>query len=306
VSRPVGPAAPAAGIAWILIVNLALLGAAAWNRRGEPLSELALTERELALPLDRQEQSAGIALSLRLATRAPELLQRAAWTRHSDLPRLDQPWLDREKLRELGFPVDVDPASPKAARHYNSAQFRRAWVAVEYDGDAWNRWLERRASALVELRRQVDAGTAEASELTDGEAWLAFDRVARSRLVPLDAGPDASELQERYADRRRIVVLPGWVRPVLDRPEDGPPVILGRVGGLLVQWVHVSRRQRELLTPLMPTEGSGTRLAQQREQAREGWPTPTPPRYRAVLAVGRSHSPWLLRVEALEPGGGEN
>ena len=304
-SRPARPATVAAGIALILIVNLALLGAAAWNRRGEP-AEFVLTERELALPLDRQEATAGIELSLRLTARAPDLLQRAARTRRADLPRLEHPWFDREKLRELGFSVDVDPTASEAARHYSSAQFRRAWVAVEYDGDAWSRWMERRASALEQLRRQVDAGAAEANELTDGEAQLAFDRVARSRLVPLDAGLNASELQERYADCRRIVVLPAWVRPVLAEPEEGPPVILGRVGELLVQRVQVPRRHRELLAPLMPAEDSGTRLARQREQAREGWPTPTPPRYRAVLAVGRGHAPWLVRVEALEPGGADN
>lgn len=305
-TRLANPVAVVAGIVWILIVNLALLGAATWNARGEPLSQLQLTERELALRVDRQEPGAGIVLSLRLAGQAPRPLQRAAWIRRADLPQLDLPWFDRKKLRNLGFPVDVDPGGPRAAQYYNHAQFRRVYIALEYDGDAWDRWIASRERELELLRRRVERGSAEASDLTDGEAQLAFDRVARSRLVPLDVGLDASELQERHADPQRFVVLPGLVRPRLDESEEGRPVLLGSVVDLLARWVHVPRRHRGPLEPLMPTEKSGTRRAREREQAREGWPAPTPPRYQAELAVGRSHASWLVQVEALEPAAFED
>ena len=303
-SRLTRPATVGAGILLIVVVNLALLGAAAWNQRGAPLSALVLTERELALPLDRQETSAGIVLSLRLANRAPGLLQRAAWTRRTKLHRMDLPWFDTKKLLTLGFPIDVAAHESGAALHYNNAQFKRVYVALEYDGEAWKRWISDRADKLEQLRRSVEAGSAGAEELTDREAQLAFDRVARSRLVPIDVERSATELRSRYPDGRRYLVLPGLVRPVVHDPDDGPRVIRGDVSDLLVQWIPVPRRHRGLLDPLMPTEKNATRRTREREQAREGWPAPTPPRYGAVLAVGRNHAPWLSDVRAPDPAAG--
>ena len=287
----------AAGIGLVLLVNLALLGSATWNFRGGPVATLSLTERELAMPLDQQEKSAGLVLSLRLATDTPRVLRRAAWIRHVELPRVELPWFDREKLRELGFRVDVEPDDPAGGHRHEGQRLavRRVYLVLEYDGEAWHRWLAGREARLDRLRREVEAGLASASDLAEAEAMTAFDRVARSRLFPVDAGRDAAALLRRYRDRH--VVLPGLVAMEVDFVEGGAPVWRGRVRGLLVDQIGVPRRYRAILDPLRPAESSGERSEREREEALAGWPSPTPPRYRAELAVGRGFGPWLTAVE---------
>lgn len=293
--------AVAAGCAVILIVNVALLGAAAWNRQGEPRAALTLTERELALLTDMQEEKSGLVLSIRLASQVPEVVQRAGWRKRYEFPSFEHLWLDRDKLRELGFAVDLDPTDPAADAYYTRARKRRAYVVLEFEGDAWDRWLAEQEKQLDELRREVAKGAAEAGALADAEALLSLDRAMRSRLVSVDVGTDAEALRRRYPDRRRYAMVEGLVRPELVRRQDEAPFLTGVVRGPLVRQVNVPLRLRRPLEPFVPTETRREREAREREEAETGWPSPSPPRYRAVVAFGRRHEPWLVSVDAIEP-----
>ena len=171
--RLASPASVVAACGLIVVTNLAILAAAGWNRRGEPAAELSLTERELAMPAARQDEGTGLELSLVMTHEPPGVVRRTARWKRYELPPVDYGWLDRAKLLELGFRVDLDPTHPDAAEHYSHAMPRRAYVVVEYDGDAWNRWIGAREEQVRKLGREVEEGTAEPSALDDAEGLLA-------------------------------------------------------------------------------------------------------------------------------------
>ena len=153
--RLASPASVAAACGLIVLTNLAILAAAGWNRRDEPKAELSLTERELALPAARQDEGTGLELSLVTTDEPPGVVRRTARWRRYELPSVDYDWLDRSKLLELGFRIDLDSTHPDAAEHYSHAMPRRAYVFVECDGEAWNRWISGREEQVRKLRREV-------------------------------------------------------------------------------------------------------------------------------------------------------
>jgi len=298
--RLASQAALASACALIVVTNIALLSTAAWNRRGEPEAELTLTERELALPAARQDEGSGLELSLVLTHRAPGMVRRTArWKRH-ELPPFDYGWLDRTKLRELGFRIDLDPSEPDAPEHYEHAMARRAYLVVEYDGAAWKRWLADREKQLRELRRRVEEGAALPGDLADARAMLALDRTMRSRLFPVDAGMDADALRRRYPDRRRFAVVAALLRPKVVQAEGGEPFMSGQIDNPVVRRVHVPRNLRRHLESFLPHETWEEIEERERRVGEAGWPSPVPPRYQASMALGRRHEPWLVSVAALE------
>jgi hypothetical protein len=299
--RLASPASVAAACGLIVVTNLAILAAAGWNRRGEPEAELSLTERELAMPVARQDERTGLELSLVMTHEPPAVVRRTARWKRYDVPSVDYDWLDRAKLLELGFRIDLDPTHPDAAEHYSHAIPRRAYVVVEYDGEAWNRWISGREEQVRKLRREVEEGTVEPRALADAEALLAVDRAMRSRLFPVDAGVDADALRRRYGDRRRHAVVAGLLRLKVVQPANGVPTMSGEVLGPVVRGVHVSRGLRRHLEAFLPEETWEEVEAREQREAESGWPLPAPPRYRATLAVGRRYEPWLVSVATLEP-----
>ena len=298
--RLASPASVAAACGLIVVTNLAILAAAGWNRRGEPTVELLLTERELTMPVARQDKDTGLELSLVMTHEPPGVLRRTARWKRYELSSVDYGWLDHAKLLELGFRIDLDPTHPDAAEHYSHAMPRRAYVVLEYDGEAWNRWISGREQQVRQLRREVKEGTVEPSGLANAEAVLAVDRTMRSRLFPVDAGIDADSLQRRYSDRRRHTVVAGLLRPKVVQRTNGEPTLSGEVLDLVVSRVHVSRELRRHLEAFLPEDTWDEVEERERKKAESGWPSPTPPRYRAILAVGRRNEPWLVTVTTLE------
>ena len=297
--RLASPTSVMAACGLIVVTNLAILAAAGWNRRGVPEAELSLTEREFAMPAARQDEGTGLALSLVMTHEPPGVVRRTARWKRYELPSVNYDWLDRAKLLELGFRIDLDPTHPNAAEYYSHAMARGAYFVVEYDGEAWDRWIGGREERVRKLRRDVDEGTAEPRALTDAEVMLSFDRTMRSRLFPVDAGVDADALQRRYGDRRRYAVFAGPLRPKVVQPESGDPTLSGDVLGLAVSPVYVPREFRRHLEAFLSEESWEEIEAREQRAAESGWPVPTPPRYRATLAIGRRHEPWLLRVERM-------
>ena len=65
----------AASFAVLAVANAMILGAAAWNRSGGPRLQIELTEREVALPLHREQEDTGIVLSLVTSDRPPAIVE---------------------------------------------------------------------------------------------------------------------------------------------------------------------------------------------------------------------------------------
>jgi len=294
------PLAVILGITLIVAANAMILGSAFLNRRGEPKAELELTERELALPVGREEENTALFLSITLGDRPPGAVTRSAWARGTRLPPIEHPWLEKQKLRSLGFRIAVDPADPTAEESYAREGSARVFVVLEQEGEAWRRFLLQREEKLDVLRKEVGAGAASKKELENGETLFALDRTIRSRLMPVDAGRDPEVLARQYPDRHRYAILRGVIEVFLDRAANRPPS-LGTKIDLLIDGIEVTRAMRPRLEPFLPRETRDESLRRLRQDPQ--WPAPSEPRYRARLAIGWRYEPWLVSVNGGDDSG---
>lgn len=263
------------GGALVVIVNAAILGTAASNRRGDRLGELTLTERELAVPEYREAESSNLRLTLKFASELPTVIRRIAWRKQDDLPAVEYAWLDRGKLAELGFRLGSERRTSD----------RTVFVALELDGESWTRWLAAREDRVRKRLPPIDA-----------EAVLALDRTMRSRLVPIDAGRDESALRGRFPDRARYLIVKGLVRAVRGGTDAGGAAWRGEITQLLVSDIRVPREIAPALRKFQPQETQAEAFVRERRERQLSWPAPTPPRYRAVVVFGRRNEPWLVSV----------
>ena len=283
--RLASPGFVAAACGLIVVTNFALLASAGWNHWSEPLAELSLTERELPMPGARQDEATGWELSLVTTDTPPGFMRRIARLHTSELPAVHHDWLNREKLLELGFRLDLDAADPDATEHYAEVMPRRVYIVVEYDGNAWSRWISGREKELRGVTPDDEA-----------EEILTLERTMRSRLFPIDAGLNAGELQRRYGDREGHAILAALIRPGIVRQEEQEPTLSGTIQRLVVNRIHLSTRLRQPLAPYLSKENWGELERRERSEFSDSWPAPTTPRYEATLAVGHRHEPWLVSV----------
>lgn len=299
------PLAVGLGAAIVLATNVFILGAAWWNRSGEPESRLVVTERELEMPLWRDKDETGLILALTLADRPPAAVFRTTRFRNDRVPPFELPWFDSAKLAALGFDLRAMESAARNERPEDDlagVPARRAFVVLEYDGDAWRAWLASREAAVAETRDRVERGVEDRGKLSDAEALLALDRASRSRLVPVDAGLDASALRTKYADRSRYAVVPGFIGARATVPEGGTAAIRGTIERVAVERISVPRQLLPQLVPFVPqgTENDVNRRARE-DAAAARWPAPAAPRYRATVAYGRGLDPWLVDVAPVSP-----
>lgn len=166
-----------------------------------------------------------IALSEREAIVSPRTEDRSVaevwitWNQPAGRPGA---WMTRDMLEAVGFDVDVDAADPGAETSYRRQLSRRAFVAFELDGPAWD--------AVVAEREAMQApATAGVPRLPEQgiETMLA----SAPRLVPVDVARDAEALSQRYPDVRTHLIAAAVVRIArFEDPREAP-----YVGGMLVK-----------------------------------------------------------------------
>lgn len=179
-----------------LLVTGFTVASAAWNRAGgrEPI---VLSERELPLRYASADNSG-----------------RSVWIRHQYAWGEEQPWLDAATLAALGFDTSMDPASPDAEAHYRRELRRVAFVALEFDGPAWQ-------ARAVEYERNLRQWT------PDADVRKQLD--ASSRLVPVDVDLDPAVLEARYPNPRTHLIARGVVRISLHAPPQERPRLTGSI-----------------------------------------------------------------------------
>lgn len=261
------PALAAAAIVVTFAVQLAL---AAWNRSGET-ARLEMSGASLSLPRPDDSQE-GEPLSLGLgAVLAIEL--------------------SGEELAALGFPLGRMEGWRKDESHRSPLE-RSLWVVLDTSPEAWESHLRRRQEDLalreeaLERRRRAAGGQWWWGERERQE----LERLRRGPGQPVvaAAGRDRDELRRRFPDQRRQAVLRGTVTASHDH--------------LLERWRGQPRLAvRELTVPLA-LHGRVRALIDEWE-ARSGGPermeVDRAPAFRAVVAWGRRHEPWLVAVEPL-------
>lgn len=236
---------PALWLAILLVLvtdAIVLLGV--WrNRSGAPGTMIELTEREL--PLDSPgEENTGVSLRL-------------SWNGSWSFGMAGNEWFDRAKLAEVGFDTSLAPTDSSAEIRYRHVLPREALVALEYDGEAWQRWLAREKAA-ANLPSYTPPST--------------------SHLVAVDVGLDAARLRERYRDRKKYLIVRAVVRLVRmqkwdpqERKPAGPFLLQGTVSEILPGAIHV---------PLPLADVLGKR----------------PKHYTVGLAYGKRFEPWVVSV----------
>lgn len=245
------------GIALAAAAVLVSNGAALWHaasNRARTDSDVVLTERELPMSAQEKDDS-GVWLSLN-------------WPSAFVFDVND--WIDRTKLRELGFDVTADPRQANAVNRYYATPSRAAYVALEYDGPAWQKHLSSYEASLKTTNPQP------------GLDQLVQLRDSGSRLIPIDAATDPAELRARHPNASRVLIAPATVHiTYTGRPPEQR--VTGYLLPVLTQ-IHVPlplSRQFDGITPL--------------SVYRPGFH----PRYEVRLRFGSHYEPWVVAVTPL-------
>jgi len=266
-----------AGAALIVAGNAFALIGVAYNRSGAADAVAELSQRELKAPSRyaiAEHENSGLALQIAWRLDFGPQHTYSGHVRHGS----GAPWLDRDKLVQLGFKLDAAPDGETAiTRRYDKALPREAYLVLEFDGPAYR--------AAVELAR-AELATAQAfaeenPELKENTNRLrnALRRLDReehrsSRLFAVDAGPDPEVLRARHPDRAHYFILPGEVRlGVEDREFIGYP-------SLTLDHIHVPLAYRDAIV------GD--------EENRQS-------KFRVLLAVGKRAEPWIVSAERSTP-----
>jgi len=261
----------------LIVSNAYVLAHVAMNRSGEPDSEMQLTARELQYYGGRSDES-GVALMLRWTNTAPEY--------PTGLPLEAPVWFDQKKLEELGFDLSVPAGSPKAEHFYQDPRSRKAFVALEFDGPAWEAWLKDREPHLEKV-------TSYGPQVTLQDR-LEIERQTTPRLVTIDVAQDPAELRRKYPDRKRVMILQGLVRAKREpeqRPSAGAPLraayLRGAITRLAIESINVPQPLSRRLEgqSYSPWTYDGNRVKIQQSP------------YSVLLRVGSKYEPWVTDVK---------
>jgi hypothetical protein len=275
-----------AAAALVVLANAFALAGVAWNRRGEPEAVVELTAREFYVsrwPSDQQENT-GLSLGL-------------SWngTWHQDG---EPDWLDAGKLRELGFDTSVAPGTEEAAVFYRRQTSRLAFVALEMEGPAWAKYLERQQSVIEETTAKVARGETGSQDLSLLTRSLERARVEHSRLFAIDAASDAGSLRSRHPDRTRVFILPARVAISSWNIKEASEV-RGHIQSLLIPNFHVPRKHRTLLDRALVERQSAYDAARKAGLRPSDSEPPQPAVWAVTVAFGRRLEPWIVSVRSL-------
>jgi hypothetical protein len=112
--------------------------------------------------------------------------------------------LTDHELRLLGYGEDNSGVglsliyqNPSGYPYQYPGLIRKAYLALEYDGPAWQQWREQQEKkAAGPDGRQLAADTVDQS----------------SHLVLIDVGSDIAALRRKYPDTKKVLILPGASR----------------------------------------------------------------------------------------------
>jgi Domain of unknown function (DUF4824) len=237
----------------VLVANgFALLHA--WRNRSGPVeSDITLTQRELLKSYDKMDEDSGVALNL-------QWIDKQGWSSPS-------PWLDQKILQEVGFDTRVAPSDKAASDFYARQRARRAFVALEYDGPNWSKWIDQfEQQAQAASRIYTPPGN---------------QRETSTRLVAIDASGDVARLRARHPDRSSVIIVPA----VIDiRVEPAAAKNPGRLYG------SIQEIPSSIHLPLPFSDGF-RRMSRDRNSAK----------YRVHLRYGAFLEPWIIAVEIPTP-----
>jgi len=275
-----------AAVLLLLVTNAVVLSGVAYNRTGEPVGNIDLTERELTIVQSYRStgENSGTALSLQWQVPGGDEPPAYLYARGGS-----PEWLDAAKLSELGF----TPAQLKSDReeylHKWRSLTREVVLVLEYNGEAYRQALLLSEQKVRQAREKLaDAPDDKelANKLQQYEKSLTRLKVSQTRLYVIDAGVDLQALAERYADSNQYLFVRGDID--LGWSDDA---VTGRIERVYVQQVHVPLPYSQQLAGLTNGKSFYTYNAE-----------PIPPRYQVQLNIGNRLEPWIAAVSSIRDG----
>lgn len=279
----------------LLVSNAFVLSGVAYNRSGEPLATITLTERELSSPYSysyRKEDS-GVAFYLHWRVQS-ERNQQSYYSYYSGRYTPVQ-WLDEKKLTRLGFDTSFDPKKDGSYRYYNNLPEREVYLVLEYDGESYQQALKLAQENLFEKETLLESLPKDISEQekkrTEGNARsarniLEQEQNSRSRLFVIDADVDDAPLRKKYTDQARYLVVKGKIGVTI-QSKNKKSIVRGRISEILNNRIHIPLPYRDQLV-----EFSKTKKYQKYKGKK--------PRFQATFAWGKRYEPWIVGVSMLE------
>ena len=242
-----------AAIAVIVISNAFALAHLEANRRGEPKFSIELTERELKLHRPSDDSSLR---SLTLEWQSFQVSETA-------------------KVAALGFPTDI-----KLYHEWRSKE-KLAYVALEYDGPAWQAYRQ-------ELLKEKTA---------DRYRYLEQAKVqCQSRLCAIDADVSYEALRARHAGQAALIIIPAKAEASTNRykreGKEGLKVIV-EFRRSPVEDVYVPKKFDAAFEGISADTFNpwGVETQAQLDALH--------PRYAVKLAFGQSLEPWIVEAKKL-------
>ena len=259
-----------AAVALVIVSNAVALGGVAYNRSGEPDSVLQLTERELPVQYWSWPDNENSAIHLDLRWR---VVPTEKWGRGVD-------WLNSEDLRRFGFRLPPPDASWDEVRRFADQPAREVFLALEYDGPAYQRTLELTREELAKAEAEL---AAESSDLTrsavrSAKSQLESEQSRSSRLFVVAAELDADALRERYPDRKHYAIVRGRIGVGI---ADGN--VVPQIEGVDTDTIRVPYAYRALVE----------HYAAERDYAERE------PRYAATVHFGHRFEPWIVQLSRM-------
>lgn len=190
----------------LVIVNI-IVGVGIWYNRSAFEADVWLTERELRPVVSWSGENNGLKL---------EINWRVLGKDNTTYPDYQPPyWLNSEKLAELGFDVEgYLRQSNSKNRRYGHRQLPRKVLLVLEAESAQHKSVLRSAAVLFEEARSKYAENPDNQKLKikfeESQKNLERERWGKSRLFVIDAGLDQDTLRNKYPDRSRYLVIPGF------------------------------------------------------------------------------------------------
>ena len=276
--------------ALLVLVNVIVLAGAAYNRSGDPIASLKLTERELPPPYYRaynKKENSGLALRLNWKV-APDFSEKNRYNRYSLSNYTSPNWLTENKLKELGIDIEKAKANKKSSRYrYKSIDSEDVIVVLEYNGESFQKILKNAENDIKQHRTSAKKSPDNKElirQLKQYEESLAALKISSSRLIAIDAGLKLKALKEKYNDSSKYLMLRGEVRPRWSKNE-----LKGRIKQLFISQVHVPlpySKEINEITNRQTTSNSYNRMNEK-------------PRYQVELKVGKRLEFWVGGVKGL-------
>ena len=270
----------------LLLTNIVVLSGVAYNRAGEPVVSLELTERELTMVQSyrRTDENSGTALSLQWQVSGGAELPEFLFAGGSS-----PEWLDEAKLSALGFNLAALKRDKEQNRHTWRSLAREVVIVLEYDAEAYQQALLLADHQVSQLREKLVESLDDenlADKLKQAEERLTRLKLSQTRLYAVDAGLEQQALAEKYASSDKYLFVRGDIGPRWD-----DDTVTGRIQRLTIQRVHVPLPYSQQLAEL--TKG-------QRFNAYNA--DPIAPRYRVRLNIGKRLEPWIAAVVPIGEG----